>query len=160
MLYGTYYGASIPNLHRLRAPLNKTLSKNIKLDWSKICQGAFEKIKKLLVSDLLLAQYDTSLPIAVASDASNYDIGAITFYIMPDGSVKVISHAAVSLNTTTTGRNCSRIEKEALSSIFAIKFHKTTFGHQFTFLTDHEQLLTIFGSEKGIPVYEANRLQR
>ena len=34
------------------------------------------------------------------------------------------------------------------------------FGRQFTLLTDHKPLLTVFGSKKGIPVYTANRLQR
>ncbi|KAK4468381.1 hypothetical protein MN116_000176, partial [Schistosoma mekongi] len=148
-----------PDLHRLRAPLNNLLAKNVKWDWSGSCQTAFEKIKKLLVSDLLLTHYDPSLPIVVASDASNYGIGAIISHIMPDGSEKAISHAARSL--TTTERNYSQIEKEALSIIFAVKkFHKMIFGRQFTLLTDHKPLLAIFWSKKGIPVYTANRLQR
>ncbi|KAK4474327.1 hypothetical protein MN116_000411, partial [Schistosoma mekongi] len=155
----SHYAAFIPDLHRLRAPLNNLLAKNVKWDWSGSCQTAFEKIKKLLVSDLLLTHYDPSLPIVVASDASNYGIGAIISHIMPDGSEKAISHAARSL--TTTERNYSQIEKEALSIIFAVKkFHKMIFGRQFTLLTDHKPLLAIFGSKKGIPVYTANRLQR
>nr|CAX83704.1 Gag-Pol polyprotein [Schistosoma japonicum] len=155
----SHYGAFIPDLHRLRAPLNNLLAKNVKWDWSESCQSAFEKIKKLLVSDLLLTHYDPTLPIVVASDASNYGIGAVISHIMLDGSEKAISHAARSL--TTAERNYSQIEKEALSIIFAVKkFHKMIFGRQFTLLTDHKPLLAIFGSKKGIPVYTANRLQR
>lgn len=40
------------------------------------------------------------------------------------------------------------------------KFHKYLWGRRFTIYTDHRPLLTIFGSNKGIPVHTANRLQR
>lgn len=34
------------------------------------------------------------------------------------------------------------------------------YGRRFIFQTDHQPLIKIFGSKKGIPVYTANRLQR
>ncbi|CAH8545975.1 unnamed protein product [Schistosoma haematobium] len=86
----SHYGAFIPNLHQLRAPLNNLLVKNVKWSWSATCQAAFDEIKKVLVSELLLTHYDPSLPIVVASDASNYGIGAVISHIMPDGSEKAI----------------------------------------------------------------------
>ncbi|CAH8568978.1 unnamed protein product [Schistosoma guineensis] len=155
----SHYGTFLPDLHRLRAPLNNLLQKNSRWNWSADCQASFEKIKQLLTSDLLLTHYDPSLPIVVASDASNYGVGAVISHIFPDGSGKAISHAARSL--TTTERNYSQIEKEALSIIFAVKkFHKMIYGRHFTLITDHKPLLAVFGSKKGIPVHTANRLQR
>ncbi|CAH8546802.1 unnamed protein product [Schistosoma rodhaini] len=155
----SHYGVFLPELHRLRAPLNGLLKKDTKWFWSSECQEAFVKLKQLLSSNLLLTHYDPELPIVVAADASNYGIGAVIAHTYPDGSEKAIAHAARSL--TMTERNYSQIEKEALSIIFAVKkFHKMLFGRQFTLLTDHKPLLTIFGSKKGIPVYIANRLQR
>jgi len=58
-------------------------------------------------------------------------------------------------------QNYSQIEKDGLALIFAVKkFHKYIYGRNFTLLTDHRPLLSIFGNRKGIPVHSANRLQR
>ena len=53
-----YYNLYPPYMHKLRAPLNKLLSKNKKWCWTKECDYAFNKIKKCLLSDLALAHYD------------------------------------------------------------------------------------------------------
>ena len=39
-----YYNLYIPNMHELRAPVNKLLSKNKKWCWTKECDNAFNKI--------------------------------------------------------------------------------------------------------------------
>ena len=70
-----YYNLYIPNMHELRAPLNKLLSKNKKWCWTKECDNAFNKIKKCLLLDLALAHYDSKKELIVASDASDYGIG-------------------------------------------------------------------------------------
>lgn len=56
-------------------------------------------------------------------------------------------------------KNYSQIEKEGLELVYAIKkFHKMLYD--FTLLTDHQPLLAIFESKKGVPAHSANRLQR
>ena len=40
------------------------------------------------------------------------------------------------------------------------KFHRYLHGWFFTLQTDHEPLITIFGSKKGLQIYTANRLLR
>nr|CAX83705.1 Gag-Pol polyprotein [Schistosoma japonicum] len=155
----SYYSNFLPQLHRLRAPMNHLLSNNIKWNWSTECQKSFDKVKSLLTSDLLLTYFDPSLEIVVAADASDYGIGAVISHRFPDGKEKAIAHASRTL--TPVERRYSQIEKEGLALIFAVKkFHKMLHGRKFTLLTDHKPLLSIFGSKKGIPVYTANRLQR
>ena len=155
----SHYSAFLPELHRVRAPLNSLLKKDTTWDWSDACQSAFTKVKTLLSSNLLLTHYDPSMDIVVVSDASNYGVGAVISHVFPDSSQKAIAHASRSL--TPAERNYSQIEKEALAIVFAIKkFHKMLYGRHFTLITDHKPLLSIFGSKKGIPVYTANRLQR
>ena len=41
-----------------------------------------------------------------------------------------------------------------------MKFHRYPFGRQFTLLTDHKPLTTLFGPKRGVPTLAAARLQR
>lgn len=98
-----------------------------------------------------------SLDIGVVSDASDSGVGAMISHIFPDGSQKVITHASRSL--IPAERNYSRIKKEALTLIYALKkFNEIVYGRHFTLITDHKPLVSIFGSKKGIPAYTVNRL--
>ncbi|CAH8498480.1 unnamed protein product [Schistosoma intercalatum] len=155
----SHYSTFLPEMHRVRGPLNELLSKDKPWQWSAECQASFDRVKSMLSSKILLTHFDPSLEIVVASDASSHGVGAVISHVFPDKSEKTIAHAARSL--TPAERNYSQIEKEALAIIFAVKrFHKMLYGRTFTLLTDHKPLIAIFGSKKGIPVYTANRLQR
>ena len=111
---------------------------------------------KSLTSDLSLTHYDPTLDIIVASDGCSHVIGAS---ILPDVSRKTVAHASRSL--LPSGKQYSQILKEALGIIFAVtKFNTYLHGRRFILQTDHEQLIQIFGSKKGLPVYTANRLLR
>ncbi|KAA3671050.1 uncharacterized protein DEA37_0005807 [Paragonimus westermani] len=155
----SHYSAFMPAMHRVRAPLNRLLTKDVSWNWSTECQNSFEEVKKMLNSDNLLTHFDPTLQIVVASDASSYGVGAVLSHLYPDGSQKAVAHAARSLSSAE--KNYGQTEKEALAIVFAVKrFHKMLFGRHFILLTDHKPLLAVFGSKKGIPIYTANRLQR
>ena len=81
----SHYFFFLPKLHKLRGPLNNLLQKDTKWNWSNSYIEAFEKIKSLLSSDLLLTHYNPSIDITVVSDASDYGVGAIISHIFPDG---------------------------------------------------------------------------
>ena len=58
-------------------------------------------------------------------------------------------------------QNYVQVEKEALSLIFGVQnFHQYIYGREFTLVTDHHPLTTIFGPKKGVPPLAAARLQR
>ena len=153
-----YYNLYIPNIHELRAPLNKLLSKNKKWCWTKECDNAFNKIKKYL-SDLALAHYDPKKELVVALDANDYGIGAVLLHRFEDGVIKPIVHASRALLPAV--RNYSQIKKERLAITYAVKnFHRFIHGRTFVLQTDHTPLLSILGSKKGVPTHSANRLQR
>lgn len=154
-----FYGKFIRDMHKLRAPLDQLLQKNVEWNWSITHQDAFVELKNSLTSELLLTHYNPDLSIIVSADASNKGIGACIQDQMSDNSIKPLAYASRTL--LKAEQNYSQIEKEGLALIFAVKkFHKFIFGRRFILQTDHKPLLAIFGSKKGIPVFTANRLQR
>ena len=63
----------------------------------------------------MLAHYDPKLPLKLAGDASAYGIGAVLSHVFPDGGERPVAFASRTLSTSE--RNYSQIEKEALSLI-------------------------------------------
>lgn len=154
-----FYGRFIKSMSTIRGPIDRLMCKDVPFEWDQDCEQAFLKFKEILQSDLLLTHYDPQLPITVASDASSTGIGCVVYHTHPDGSIKAFYHASRRLSSAE--QNYAQIEKEGLGIVFAVKkFHKYLWGRRFTILTDHQPLLAIFGSKKGIPVHTANRLQR
>lgn len=141
-------------MQSIRAPLNDLLRNDTKWCWTPACQSAFDSIKKVLASELLLTHYDPKLPIIVAADASGYGIGAVLLHQFPNGHQKAVCHVSRSL--LKPEKNYSQIEKEGLALIFAVKkFHKMLHGRKFTLCTDHKPLLSIFAPKKA---YQFTRL--
>lgn len=127
--------------------------------WSKNCEKAFQKSKRLVAESELLVHYDTKKPLILACDASSYGVGAVISHIMEDGPERPIAFASRTLSTSE--KNYSQSEKEALSIHFGIKkFHKYLYARNFKLITDHKALTTILGPKKGVPTLAAARLQR
>ena len=83
-------------------------------------------------------------------------MGAVVF---PDGSEHLIAFASHTL--TASESNYAQQQKEALSLVFGVKFHRYLYGRKFTLVTDHKPLTTILGPKKGIlPSLAVTRLQR
>ncbi|MBM6549427.1 hypothetical protein H7673_11295 [Streptococcus dysgalactiae subsp. equisimilis] len=93
----SHYSTFLPDMHRIRNPLNCLLTKDQPWNWSTECQSAFDCIKSMLSSHLLLTHFDPVLEIIVAADASNYGVGAVISYKFPDESQKAIAHCRISL---------------------------------------------------------------
>jgi len=80
----------------IRHPRDDLLKKDNEWAWSARCQQAFENIKGILNSDLLLTHYDPSLEVIVAANASEHGLGVVIQHRRPGGSVKAIAHASYS----------------------------------------------------------------
>nr|XP_049466987.1 uncharacterized protein K02A2.6-like [Anopheles coluzzii] len=154
-----YNGKFIPNMRKLRYPLDNLLKANNSFCWTPECKKSFATFKSLLSSDLLLTHYNPRQKIIVSADASSIGLGATISHVYPGGAMRVIQHASRALSEAE--RHYSQIDREGLAIIFAVKkFHKMIFGRRFVLQTDHRPLLHIFGSKNGIPTVTANRLQR
>lgn len=75
----------IPNIQKIRAPLNELLKKDKGWEWTPEYQETFVKIKEVLASEMFLTNYIPALEIITASDASSYGIGSCILHKVPDG---------------------------------------------------------------------------
>ena len=153
-----YYGSYLQNLSSVLAPLNNLLRDVVPWKWDADCQKAFDKVKEELTSERVLAHYDPSKKLILACDASPHGVGAVLSHEI-GGEERPIAYASRTL--TKAEKGYPQIEREALAIIYGIKkFHKYLYGRNFTLLTDHNPLTTIFGPKTGVPTLAALRLQR
>ncbi|UYV73682.1 hypothetical protein LAZ67_11000340, partial [Cordylochernes scorpioides] len=153
-----YYGKFIPNLPELLEPLHKLLKKNSYWKWTGECEEAISECKRRITSEKVLVPYDATLPLSLATDASQIGVGAVLSHVI-EGQEKPIMFASRTLSGAE--RNYSQIEREALAIIYGVtKFHQFIYGRQFTLITDHKPLVSILGPRAGIPTLSTSRLQR
>ena len=109
------------------------------------CTQAINTARDLLKTSNLLTHYDSTLPIQLATDASQYGLGAIISHVLPNGMEKPIAFASRTLSVSE--RNYSQIDKEALA-ISSMAFRS------FTSIcmegTDHKPLTSILGPKKSL----------
>ena len=83
-------------------------------------------------SDQVLAHNDSTLPVHLASDASQYGVGDVISHLMHDGTESPIAYGSRTL--TKAERNYAQIEREAAAIVFGIKkFHSYIYRRKFTF---------------------------
>ena len=89
--------------------MNQLLCKDVKWQWNKACNSAFESLKTQLAFQSVLVHYDVNLPVKLACDASSYGLGVVISHVMPDHSKRPIAYASRSLSKAE--KNYSQIEK-------------------------------------------------
>lgn len=154
-----YYHRFLPDVATILEPLHELLRKGRTWKWNREQQEAFEKAKQLLQSADLLVHFNPDMKLILASDASNYGIGAVLSHEMPDGTERPIGYVSRSLNPAE--RNYSTVDKEALAVVVGVKkFHQFLYGKKFTIRTDHKPLEGLLGEKKGISLQASPRVQR
>ena len=112
-----------------------------------------------LSSQPVLVHYDSSLPLILAYDASQYGVAAVIAHAMPDGSEKPVAFGSRTLSKAE--ENYPQIEKEALAIVYGVnKFHQYVYGRKFILQTVNKPLTSILGPKSGLPALAAARLQR
>ena len=154
-----YYGKFLPNLATKLTPLYHLLHRKTKWVWTNEQDKAFQLAKKALQTDAVLVHYDSTKPLLLACDASEYGIGAVLSHIFADGQEKPIAYTSRTLSPAE--RRYSQLEREGLAIIYAVKkFHNYIYGRHFTIESDHQPLSYLFSEKKGIPVMASSRIQR
>jgi hypothetical protein len=141
-----YCGRFIADYSTLTYPLRE-LNKSWK--WGKEQQAAFEKLKEVLVSNEVMAYFDTNLDTELLVDASPVGIAAILTQKHKNKS-QVIAYASRSLNECE--QRYSQIEREALAIKWGCEnFHLYLYGHPFVVITDHRPLVPLFNKSMSHP---------
>lgn len=154
-----YYGKFIPNMSTILSPVYNLLKKDVPFIFNAECMQSFNKVKELLTNAPILAHYDSSLPVILATDASSTGLGCVLSIKTSEGVEKPVAYFSRTLSPTEV--KYSQVEKEALAIVFGVKkCNQYLYGRRFTLCTDHKPLISIFGPKKGLPVFAASRLQR
>ena len=72
-----YYRRFIKDFSKIAAPMTELLKKDIKFEWRKAQEEAFETLKARLSSAPLIIGADVKLPFVVTADASDVALGAV-----------------------------------------------------------------------------------
>ena len=154
-----YYSKFLPNLSTKLRPLYNLLLKNKRWTWTEQHDKAFHLAKEALQADSVLAHYDSTKPLLLACDASEYGAGAVLSHILDTGEEKPIAYASRTLNSAE--RHYSQLEREGLAIVFGVKkFHNYLYGRHFTIESDHQPLSHLFSETKSIPAMASARIQR
>jgi hypothetical protein len=84
-----YYRRFIPDFSKIVKPITGLLKNDTKFDWSSKCNEAFEQLKVLLTTALVLAQPNIEKPFDVYCDASSSGLGCV---LMQEG--RIIAYAS------------------------------------------------------------------
>jgi RNase H-like domain found in reverse transcriptase len=116
----------------LLAPLTSLTSSNGKFEWLPSHQHAFDKIKKVIETEVLLAYPDFDKPFHIYTDVSDHQLGEV---IMQDK--KAIAFYSHKLNAAQ--KRYTTTERELLSTIETCKEYKNILlGYPIIFYTDHK----------------------
>ena len=145
-----FYRKFIPNFSRIAGPLYKYQPisnrphinmKSPSLILSSDEKVAFDTIKHILTTDLVLRLPNNDLPFKVQTDASQFGIGAVLLQSYPEGDRPV---AYLSKKLTPAQQRWAPIEQECYAIVSAIEqWHPYLHGANFVLESDHKPLETL-----------------
>jgi hypothetical protein len=127
--------------------------KDLSSVWKPVHEDAFEHLKSLLQDLPPLTFFDDSVPVFVATDASNVGLGAVLYkgYSVTGKLVKIVSYQTHSLKASE--KNYSATCHELLGIVYALqKFHCWLYGRSFTLFTDNQALVYMHSQRQLNPL--------
>jgi hypothetical protein len=133
-----YYRRFIPDFSKIVKPITSLLNNDTKFNWSSRCNEAFEQMKVLLTTALVLAQPEIEKPFDVYCDASGSGLGCV---LMQEG--RVIAYASRQLRRHEEHYPTHDLELAAFVHALKIWRHYLL-GNTCHLYTDHKSLMYIF----------------
>lgn len=131
-----YYRKFIPSYAKIAKPLTMRLKKGTTINTEDADYvESFNKLRQILMSDMILRYPDFEKIFTLTTDASSYALGAVL-----SQSNGPIAFASRTLNKHEI--NYSTVEKELLAIVWAVKqFRHYLYGRKFELKTDHKPLI-------------------
>jgi len=161
--FALYYRRFVPHFAQQARPLHELVSKlyeggkhgrqrnkPVENNWNKECQEAFDSLKQVLTSPLVLAYPIYTKPFIVEVDASNDGLGAVLSQEQ-DGQVRPKAYASQALRGAERNmENYSSWNLELLALKWAVteKFREHLISSTFTVLTDNNPLTYLQSKSK------------
>jgi hypothetical protein len=118
----------------------------MKEDWTKECEKSLDKIKRVILNVLIFYHLDWSKEFVVATDASQYRVGAVLLQEV-ENEKRYIEFAAKSL--IRSQKNYFTVKKKLLAIIFTLKrWHYILYERRFQVETNHKALVYLNQSKK------------
>jgi hypothetical protein len=155
----------VPNFSAVANPLYPltSIKGDLGTNWTKLCQDSFDNLRALLTKAPLLRLPDFNRKFFVATDASQYGLGAALFQTTEEHEADPISSpvgerkyiALISRSLTKGDRGYSATKRELLAIVFAQKrLRYYLWGHRFHLFTDHSALTYMFTQTHTNPLIE------
>ncbi|KAK8994845.1 hypothetical protein V6N11_045914 [Hibiscus sabdariffa] len=126
-----YYRRFVEGYSKIATPLTELLKKDKTWNWSPECEKAFEKLKRVMVSEPVLALPDYTKPFEIHTDASDFAIGGV---LMQEGHP--IAFESRKLNETE--RRYTVQEKEMTAVMHCLlTWRHYVLGNRFVVYTDN-----------------------
>ena len=149
--FTNYYCRFIKKYAQVAKPLYKLISgentarKGNLIKRDQECQGAFDKLKVLCTTILILAYANFGKPFKLHSDVSVYSLGAI-LYQKQDRVGKVISYDSQSLSKLESKYPIHKLEFLCLKWAITNQFHEYLYGNTFDVYTDNNPLTYVLST--------------
>ena len=120
----------VPHIATITKPIRELLVKTNVWVWDHPQESAFQELKRIITSDMVLKQFQPEAETVVSSDASSVGLDGLLKQRQPDGTMAPIMFVSRAL--TPTEQRYATIEKEALAVTYAVeKFSQYLIGKDF-----------------------------
>ena len=144
-----YYRRFIRDFAKIAALLHALVRKEQKWKWEKEQEEAFGKLKKVFMTEPVLAILDIDREMRVEANASDYAMEGVLLLKCEDGKWRLVAFISKSLNATE--RNYEIHDKEMLAVIRCLEAWRHYLKGaklEFEIWTDHKNLQYFMTSQK------------
>ena len=148
----SYYRRFMKDFAKVAKPLYSLTCKDAEFKWTRVCQDAFEALKRLLVTAPVLAypQFGEGIKFVLETDASTSGLGAVLSQKQQDGRLHPVAYASRKLQPAE--ENYAITELETLGIVWAVKYFRPyLLGHKVIVYSDIAACMSLLNCSNPSP---------